>query len=1571
MNKLFRRCSSFAVLVSLFATGLPVYPGLAAEQPGRGRPPHIPVNTRPVGGPPDGVFKGSNGRSDEIVALRTRTSRTFQTDFGAMETEVFAGPIHFQANDGWRPIDNTLEARGAGFANRANEYRLQLPKVLGAAPVRFELGNDFVALDLEGATGQAHTNGNAATYQDALAGVDVRYEALSDSVKEELVLESAQSTSAFTWRMSTSPSLTPETTLDGGVAFVSDDGSIPMAIPAPVIFDAAGPVDGASPPHRFELVRGEGWDELRLVVDEQWLAAPERSFPVTVDPTVDATGIASRDCYISDAQPNTSFCGGSQLYAGKYSGTTLRALLRFDVSAIPSNAEVLNGTLGLYHETATAVAQNDVAVRPLTRNFVNHEATWNQALFLTPWANPGGDFDNTQGFVRNGDTWDRAEWKYWYITRLARDWVAKGASANNGVIVKAVTENVDQRLSFSSMESGNNPAPRLTILWDSGGMGSLSTYQTEDKKLAEGRHEKVNVATGNLHVRETDFTVKGTGLDLVMERHYNSLVQHEKMPTASQLGTGWTLSSSGDIGLKLFWDETSGAPGKTGAPTGTPARHAVFFGPSGYRVPFVKEETTGVFKRPPGLNADLRYSSADDRYVLTFRKTEDRYVFSSGGILLEHKDKNGNKIQLFYDNNRLTSLQDTQGRVTTFTYNSNGMLTAVKDPANRTHQYGYTEPDDPKLLTTHTDPAGFVTTYGYDSTDRLLSITDAEGHQTLYQYNANNRVTKVTYVTNKTTNPPTGDATTFDYFTTPDNTRCPAHTQVPASELRLSTVVTDARTKKTTYCYSELGRVGLIKDAENHTTHMKYDSNANITNVVDANNQMAALEYDTAGNLTQTTAPSSGTGSAAKVVKIEYDSVHSGMPSSVKDTQGNTTKYEYDSRGNLTSTTLAADTTEAVKFVYDYNATHGNLTRIRRPDASGTSLDAAQGNDILFGYDAAGNLLTIDYPPIRHWPNQYADPSQAGNVSYRYDALSRVYDMTDGHGRWTKYEWDVLDGLFKVEYSQLSNFMSTYYWRDKIGNLVKRSDNGSAGSVESTYKFDLKNQLVEETHPGESTTFYGYDAVGNLTSIAKGGATTRYAYDDVNLPIQLTDPDGLITRFDYDNTYRRTLVAYPNDTSVYTHYTNGGDVWKIEAYKNGVTDPFVKLEYLYERGAGSDRSDQGLLQKVVDHRTGHTTSYTYDKLNRLTDATRRNSTSVVDQFVYSYDPNSNLTRATRYDGTTKASEVEFTYGQYQELIRCRRVVGTTGCHSGSTNPIEYYYDASGNMQQGVPAGTTSTSQTPADVSYSYDQKSHATHVTKPNSTVSFSYVGATQSERKTKSSNGVVSSQYDALGLERDTAFGDVITYLRDNKGQAIGQKVVSGTSTARRYYVRDRLGSVVAITNGQAEVTKRYSYDPYGNMTATGTDDVYQPWRFAQGYFDQETGLYKMGERYYDPLLHRFTQTDPVMGSLGNPIALNPYLYAGNNPVNFVDPTGRFWDEVKAAAAAGLVSAAVMAIPGVGPTVVGAAGGCAYEGVLTYLEEGDGTAAFMACLKGAALGAIAGTVASLANAFRKAMSAL
>jgi RHS repeat-associated protein len=146
---------------------------------------------------------------------------------------------------------------------------------------------------------------------------------------------------------------------------------------------------------------------------------------------------------------------------------------------------------------------------------------------------------------------------------------------------------------------------------------------------------------------------------------------------------------------------------------------------------------------------------------------------------------------------------------------------------------------------------------------------------------------------------------------------------------------------------------------------------------------------------------------------------------------------------------------------------------------------------------------------------------------------------------------------------------------------------------------------------------------------------------------------------------------------------------------------------------------------------------------------------------------------------------------------------------------------------------------------------------------------------------GAKSFTNDLLGVGTETSSNALTTYVRDNRGRLVSERTPNGTF----YYLIDgHPGSVVAITNQAGSVAAAYQYDPYGNAVAT-TGTAPNPWRFASAYLD-DTGLYKMGARYYDPAAARWTQRDPL-NQMADPAEANRYTYGADDPVNKTDATG------------------------------------------------------------------------------------
>ena len=162
-------------------------------------------------------------------------------------------------------------------------------------------------------------------------------------------------------------------------------------------------------------------------------------------------------------------------------------------------------------------------------------------------------------------------------------------------------------------------------------------------------------------------------------------------------------------------------------------------------------------------------------------------------------------------------------------------------------------------------------------------------------------------------------------------------------------------------------------------------------------------------------------------------------------------------------------------------------------------------------------------------------------------------------------------------------------------------------------------------------------------------------------------------------------------------------------------------------------------------------------------------------------------------------------------------------------------------------------------------------------------------------------------------------------------------------YYVVNLQGDVVAILNSTGQKVVGYTYDAWGRLlTTTGTLKdtlgLHNPLRYRGYVYDQETGLYYLESRYYNPTIGRFINADnyPTTGQglLGN----NMFAYCNNNPVIRADSGGEFWHIVAGAVVGGLISGAIKVVAN------------AIEG--NDLTDGLG----IAMLSGAASGALAAT---------------
>ena len=174
-------------------------------------------------------------------------------------------------------------------------------------------------------------------------------------------------------------------------------------------------------------------------------------------------------------------------------------------------------------------------------------------------------------------------------------------------------------------------------------------------------------------------------------------------------------------------------------------------------------------------------------------------------------------------------------------------------------------------------------------------------------------------------------------------------------------------------------------------------------------------------------------------------------------------------------------------------------------------------------------------------------------------------------------------------------------------------------------------------------------------------------------------------------------------------------------------------------------------------------------------------------------------------------------------------------------------------------------------------------------------------DRLTSISGGATASfTYDALGRRTSkTVSGTTTKFVYDglnpvqerNSSNAVTANLLTGgldqyfsrtVGATQRVFMTDALGSTVALTDSSQAVQTSYTYEPFGRTTQTGAADT-SSFKYT-GREDDGTGLYYYRARYYNPVLQRFVSEDPIGLSGG----INAYSYAINNPLSYVDPTGK-----------------------------------------------------------------------------------
>ncbi len=837
-------------------------------------------------------------------------------------------------------------------------------------------------------------------------------------------------------------------------------------------------------------------------------------------------------------------------------------------------------------------------------------------------------------------------------------------------------------------------------------------------------------------------------------------------------------------------------------------------------------------------------------------------TYSNSGSLLSVEDPEGNIAGNDLNAQGLpTRIVDAEGNTTTYSYDSEGNKLTETDALNNVTTYTYDENNN-VLTETRTRTVNGVsvsetTSYVYDERERVTATTDALGNTTRTEYNLLGQAIAQIDALNRRTE------MDYDVYGNLLETRYPdgtseSHTYDPENN-RLST--TDRLGRTTSFGYDALNRQISMTYPDGTSTQTEYDAAGRVTAEIDERGNRTEFEYDAANRRTATI------DALGNRHEFNYDA--DGNLIDETDARNNTTTYTFNSLDQRTQTTFADNSTQSEVFDalgrrtamtdqagltthYAYDAL-GRLTTVTDVlgqatsytyDEQGNKLTQtdAEGRTTTWTYDALGRVLTRTLP--------------LGQVeSFVYDANGNMTQKTDFNGAIHTYTYDINDRLIQTDYADGSQETITY---DAVGNRLSATLSDSNGIRTWNYQYDSRNRLIEEIKPDGEILSYTYDAAGNRTELtttmddgSAGNAGAVYQYDALNRLSQVTDANNQTTQYGYDNVGNRSAVSYANGTVSTYSYDSLNRLTQLTT-ADGLGGTLQAFTYTLDP---TGRRTQ------ISEANGRVTDYVYDELYRLTRETITDSVNGNYSAEYQYDAVGNRIQSI-IDGVTTA----YTYDDNDRITQ----------YGGTA----YTYDANGNTLTETLDGVVKT--------YTYNSQNKLVSVDDGLDTTTYQY--NIDGIRIQKASAGITTDylvdhnrDYAQVLQERENGT-EVVTYF-------YGDDLISQTRTGNTFvYHYDGLGSTRALSDATGSLTDTYDYEAFGetlNQTGSGTVNHYL---FTGEQFDQNLNQYYLRARYYNQANGRFTQMDTWMGNNHDPITLHKYLYAGNDPVSYVDPTGNFF---------------------------------------------------------------------------------
>lgn len=976
---------------------------------------------------------------------------------------------------------------------------------------------------------------------------------------------------------------------------------------------------------------------------------------------------------------------------------------------------------------------------------------------------------------------------------------------------------------------------------------------------------------------------------------------------------------------------------------------------------------------------------ADGSFRLEYRSgAVDR--FDVRGNLVESQDRIGRLVNYEYDiQDRLLKVIDQVGSEIIYNY-AGDKLASILDPAGRETFMYY----DGDLLSEIVFPDNSTKRYEYNQLGLMTAEYDQRGNKIQYLYNEWNRLWKVV-------RPDNSEIVVQDKgsHTIGNNYTGGVAGTLKSLDGEAVDGIKDAKGVETIFSSDENGYVSKITDGEGRVTEMVRDDQGRVTKVIRPDQSVAEFVYaPVTGDLVSKTDNGLTTtyqfnsfgdllrqeNSLGQWIENVYEA-GSGLLLSSSNHVGQITSATYNEAGLLDTRTNAIGATTS----YGYGQ-YLNLA----------SVTDALNNSTTFERDAAGNVIKTT--------NAKGQFTQS-----LFDLFNRLLSVTDARGNTTNYQYLSTGELSKIIDPRGNQTLFAY---NSLGQMVEKTDplgfktalsydlNGNVlseldpnGNLK-TFEYNSRDELVKKVLP-DNIYEMTYDSYGNLESISDKNSLVEFVY--VRLFEEFKVEEEIWTgRGELSDMGSHVLTHDYNSLGLVTNTStlagNFGYVYDNANRLSALLNPFNE-EFQFD----FDLANR--LTKIS--RPGSVTHHVFDVTNFLTEIRHENlSGDVIGKFEYARDAIGNRTAM-----RSPAGENQFNYDpdqqitssigpdvgsesfQYDELGNRMQDVGGAYVYGVKRQRLIedyrhfYYYDNNGNLSSKISKDMTKTENYHyssenqlikiewfennvqlKEARYSFDalgrrmQKVVIDHQNSTDKTRRFAYIG--QEVIAQLDENNTVLAVYTPSGLRTD----DTLSVKLTSAGIAAGL----GSTSDSLDYLKDGLGSITHLANSNGVVKERYLYSAFGTLReildesgVATTTPILEPYHsYTNREFDEESGLYFYRARVYDPSIGRFLQSDPDPGKRSLPIThINKYIYAGNNPIVFDDPSGTSFlkwagEKLLWSAAAigyltlvGVTSGADPATAFLGAAVaVGAtaAGSAVAAGVLSLAQGGDFSQNFM-----------------------------